>query len=76
MRLLLGALLTIAIGWGVVLAAPKPERRYASKAAARRETAERLCKGQGLNCRLIVPPDAPRDLTGAACVCDAPPAGD
>ncbi len=76
MRLLFAALATIAIGWGVVLAAPKPApRRHGSKAAARRETAEQLCKAQGPNCRLVVP-DAPRDLTGAGCVCDVEPARD
>jgi len=64
MRLLFAALATIAIGWGVVLAAPKPApRRHGLRAAARRETAEQLCKAQGPNCRLVVP-DAPRDLTG------------
>ena len=76
MRLVLGALLTVAIGWGVVLAAPKPERRHVTKAQAHRETAERLCKAQGPNCSLVVRPDAPRDLTGAACVCEAPPGAD
>jgi hypothetical protein len=76
MRLVLGAVATIAIGWAVVLAAPKPARRQVSKAAVRREAAERLCKEQGPNCRLIVRPDAPRDLTGAGCVCDAEPARD
>ena len=77
MRLLLAAVATIAIGWGVVLAAPKPAPRpHGSKAAARRATAEQLCKAQGPSCRLIVPPDAPRDLTGAGCVCDVEPARD
>jgi len=77
MRLFFAALATIAIGWGVVLAAPKPvPRRHGSKAAARRATAEELCKAQGPSCRLIVPPDAPRDLTGAGCVCDVEPARD
>ncbi|TMA15927.1 MAG: hypothetical protein E6J86_04495 [Deltaproteobacteria bacterium] len=77
MRLLFAALATIAIGWGVVLAAPKPApRRQWSKAAARRETAEQLCKAQGPKCRLVVRPDAPLDLTGAGCVCDAEPARD
>jgi nucleotidyltransferase/DNA polymerase involved in DNA repair len=76
MRLVLGAVLTLAIGWGVVLAAPKPARRHASKAAVRRANAEQLCKAQGANCRLVVRPDAPRDLTGAGCVCDAEPARD
>jgi hypothetical protein len=71
MRLLLGALLTVAIGWGVVLAAPRPEpRKHVSKAMARRATAEQICKQQGPNCRLVVRPDAPRDLTGAGCVCE------
>jgi hypothetical protein len=71
MRLLVLALVTIAIGWGVVLAAPKPpERRYAGNMAARRAKAEQICKAQGENCRLIVRPEAPRDLTGAACVCE------
>jgi hypothetical protein len=76
MKLFLGALLTVAIGWGVVLAAPKPVRRQASKAAARRANAEQLCKAQGTNCRFVVRPDAPQDLTGAGCVCDAEPARD
>jgi len=70
MRLLLAAVATIAIGWGVVLAAPKPAHRHVSKAAARRANAEQLCKAQGPNCRLVVRPDAPQDLTGAGCVCD------
>jgi nucleotidyltransferase/DNA polymerase involved in DNA repair len=71
MKLLLGALATIAIGWGVVLAAPRPApRRHGSKAAARKATAEQICKAQGATCKLVVRPDAPRDLTGAGCVCD------
>jgi hypothetical protein len=70
MRLLLGALATIAIGWGVVLAAPKPAaRKHVSKLAARKATAEQLCTSQGPDCRLVVRPDAPRDFTGAACEC-------
>jgi len=76
MRLVLGTLLTIAIGWGVVLAAPKPVRRHPSKAAARRANAEQLCKAQGANCKLVVRPDAPQDLTGAGCVCDPEPTRD
>jgi len=76
MRLLLGALLTVAIGWGVVLAAPKPARRHGSKVAARREAAERLCKAQGPTCKLVVRPDAPQDLTGAGCVCETEPTRD
>lgn len=72
MRLLLGALATLAIGWGIVLAAPKPTpRRNPSRFAARKATAEQICKSQGPTCRLAVRPDAPRDLTGAACVCDS-----
>jgi len=70
MRLLLTALLTLAIGWGVVLASPKPPARKHSRAADRRATAEQICKQQGPNCRLVIKPEAPRDLTGAACVCD------
>lgn len=71
MKLLLGALLTIAIGWGVVLASPKPVHRpRAAKQAARREAAEQICKAQGPSCKLLVRPDAPRDLTGVACVCE------
>lgn len=71
MRLLLGALATLAIGWGVVLAAPKPPpRKHAGKMAARTAKAEQICKSQGPNCRLVVRPDAPRGLTGAGCVCD------
>lgn len=71
MRLLLGALATLAIGWGVVLVSPKPlPRRHASRMAARKATAEQLCKQQGPTCKLVVRPDAPRDFTGAACICD------
>jgi hypothetical protein len=70
MKLLMMALVTVAIGWAVVLAAPKPAQGRASRAAARRAKAEQICKSQGENCRLIVRPDAPKDLTGAACVCD------
>jgi hypothetical protein len=73
MRLLLGALLTIAIGWGVVLAAPKPVRHpHAARQQqqARRDTAEQLCKAQGANCKILVRPDAPNDFTGAGCVCE------
>jgi hypothetical protein len=73
MKLLLGTLITVAIGWGVVLAAPKPVRRHVSKAAARRANAEQLCKAQGPTCKLVVRADAPQDLTGAGCVCDAEP---
>ena len=71
MKLALAALLTVAIGWGVVLASPRPPpRKHGSKAWARRANAEQLCKQQGPNCRLVVCPDAPKDLTGAGCVCD------
>ena len=70
MRLLAGALLTIAIGWGVVLASPTPQKRLAKKHAEKRAQAEQICLSQGANCRLVVKPGAPRDLTGAACVCD------
>jgi hypothetical protein len=70
-KLLLGALLTVAIGWGVVLASPKPVRRpHAAKQAARHEAAEQICKAQGPTCKVLVRPDAPRDLTGLACVCE------
>ncbi|MGZ6125314.1 MAG: hypothetical protein ACXWLR_10175 [Myxococcales bacterium] len=71
MKLFLGALATIAIGWGVVLAAPKPApHHHGSKAMARRATAEQLCKQQGPTCKLVVRPDAPRDFTGAPCACN------
>ena len=71
MRLLLGALVTVAIGWGVVLAAPKPvPRTHFSRLAARKANAERICKAQGPTCRLVARPDAPRDFSGAACVCE------
>jgi hypothetical protein len=70
MRLLVGALLTIAIGWGVVLASPTPQKRFSRKHAERRAQAEQICLSQGPKCRLVVKPGAPRDLTGAACVCD------
>jgi len=74
MRLLLGALLTVAIGWGIVLAAPKPVRRPRAarqqQQQARRDTAEEICKAQGANCRVVVRPDAPRDFSGAGCVCE------
>jgi hypothetical protein len=75
MRLLIGALLTIAIGWGVVLAAPRPtpRRAHASKQAARRDIAEQLCTAQGPTCRIVTRPDVPRDYTGAGCVCNEPP---
>src|SRR2546428_3682299 len=57
MRLFFAALATIAIGWGVVLAAPKPvPRRHGSKAAARRATAEGVCEDHGPRFRLIAPP--------------------
>jgi hypothetical protein len=70
-KLLVGALVTVAIGWGVVLASPKPARRpRAAKQAARRDTAEQICKAQGPTCKLEVRPDAPRDLTGVGCVCE------
>jgi hypothetical protein len=74
MRLLLGALLTIAIGWGVVLASPRPapRRSHVSKQAARRDAAEQLCKAQGPTCRVVTRPDAPRDFTGVGCLCDEP----
>jgi hypothetical protein len=71
MKLLLGTLATLAIGWGVVLAAPKPvPRKHVSKIAVRKATAEQICKSQGPTCKLPVRPDAPRDFTGAGCVCD------
>ena len=66
MKLLAGALLTVAIGWAVVLAAPKPARRLG---VARIETAEQICKAQGPTCKVVVRPDAPRDLTGVGCEC-------
>jgi len=70
MKLLAGALLTVAIGWTVVLAAPKPARRPRLAKPARIETAERICKAQGPTCKVVVRPDAPRDFSGAGCVCD------
>jgi len=74
MRLLLGALLTVAIGWGIVLAAPKPVRRPRAarqqQQQARRDTAEENCKAQGPTCKVAVRPDAPRDFSGAGCVCE------
>jgi hypothetical protein len=72
MRLLLGALLTVAIGWAVVLAAPKPVRRprVHAQQQARRDTAEQICKAQGANCRVVVGSNPPRDFSGAGCVCE------
>jgi hypothetical protein len=70
MRLLIGSLLTIGIGWGVVLASPTPAKRAPRKHAERRAQAEQICLAKGPNCKLVVKPGAPRDLTGAACVCD------
>jgi hypothetical protein len=70
MKLLAGALLTVAIGWAVVLAAPKPARRPRLAKPARIETAEQICKAQGPTCKVVVRPDAPRDFSGAGCVCE------
>jgi hypothetical protein len=70
MKLLAGALLTVAIGWAVVLAAPKPARRPRPAKPARIDTAEQICKAQGPTCKVVVRPDAPRDFSGAGCVCD------
>ena len=71
MKLLLPALATVAIGWAVVLASPKPAPRdRAARLAARKATAEQICKSQGPSCKLVVRPDAPRDFSGAACVCE------
>jgi len=59
------------VGWGVVLAAPKASARHRTgKPAARRETAEQMCKAQGPTCRVVARPEAPKDLTGLGCVCD------
>jgi hypothetical protein len=69
MRLFFPALATVAVGWGVVLASPKPVRRP-RPFAERRAIAEQMCRKQGPVCRLVVRADAPRDLTGAACICD------
>jgi hypothetical protein len=69
MKLLAGALLTVAIGWAVVLAAPKPVRRPRLAKPARIETAEQICKAQGPTCRVVVRPETPRDLTGVGCEC-------
>jgi hypothetical protein len=70
MKLLAGALLTVAIGWAVVLAAPKPARRSRLAKPARIDTAEQICKAQGPTCKVVVRPDAPRDFSGAGCVCE------
>ena len=51
-------------------------RTRVAEAAARRANAEQLCKAQGANCRLVVRPDAPQDLTGAGCVCEMEPTRD
>jgi len=47
MKLLAGALLTVSIGWAVVLAAPKPARRPRLAKPARIETAEQIWQGPG-----------------------------
>ncbi len=71
MKLVSAALATVAVGWGVVLASPKPlPRPHSFKAAARREKAEQICRAQGPTCRVVTRPDAPRDFAGAGCVCE------
>ncbi|HET7788631.1 MAG TPA: hypothetical protein VIR81_01035 [Myxococcales bacterium] len=65
MRLFAGALVTVAVGWGVVLASPTPVR-HADRMHAR---AEHACRARGPTCRLLVKAGAPRN-PGAACVCD------
>jgi len=67
MRLFVGALVTVAVGWGVVLASPTPARR--SDRTHARAQAEHACRARGPTCRLVVKAGAPRN-PGAACVCD------
>ncbi|HEY6910989.1 MAG TPA: hypothetical protein VI356_16550 [Myxococcales bacterium] len=68
MKLFVGALVTIAVGWGVVLASPTPARRAPRHDAEVRARAEHACHARGPDCKLVVRTGAPR-AAGAACVC-------
>jgi hypothetical protein len=67
MKLFVGALVTVAVGWGVVLASPSQPRR-ARKSHADGAQAERTCRARGRDCKLVVKAGAARDAA-AICVC-------
>ena len=68
MKLFAAALATIAVGWGVVLAAPTPARRAEKTRMERRAQADHACRARGPDCKLVVKPGARSDAS-AACVC-------
>jgi hypothetical protein len=74
MKLLVAAFVTVAVGWGAVLASPTQGRHAARAHADRRMQAESACRARGPSCKLVGKVGAPRD-PGAACVCGAPAAG-
>lgn len=62
MKLGIAALLAILVGATVVLASPRPHSQ--PPLLARHAVAERFCKAQGRDCRVLS-----RSLTGLSCVC-------
>jgi len=62
MKLFVAAALAIAVGWAVVLASPRP---HIPRRPARLAKAERICRAQGPNCRMLS-----RGPTGVGCVCE------
>jgi hypothetical protein len=68
MNLFVGVLVTVAVGWGVVLASPSQPRRAAKNHADPGARAEHACHARGPDCKLVVKTGAPGDA-GAACVC-------
>ena len=68
MNLFVASLVTVAIGWGVVLASPAQAPRAQRGHADARARAEHACRARGPDCKLVVKAGAPR-VSGAACVC-------
>jgi len=63
MKLFLAALVTLAVGAGIVLASPRPQPGP-PHLQQRQAFAERFCRAHGRDCRIFS-----RGLTGLSCVC-------
>ena len=67
MKLFAAALVTVAVGWGAVLASPTPPRRPEKARVERRAQANQACRARGPDCKLVMV-KAARDGS-TACVC-------
>jgi hypothetical protein len=68
MKLFMGAWVTVAVGWGAVLASPAQPRRAPKTHADLDARAEHACRARGPSCKLVVKAGAPGNAA-AACVC-------